>query len=196
MATPHEHHLSQRRRRIYIVLLRTGLTSSLLVVAYYLAPLDNAGNGWVAFGLAIGLVALGAAVAWQIRAILASATPLLRAIQTVVIGLPSLLLLYASVYALMSNNDGASFTQELDRTGALYFTMTVFTTVGFGDISPVADSARIVTMTQMVVGLGAVGVVARLLLGAVHRAAEKTGTTTAGAVQQQDELHPLPDDRR
>ena len=121
----------------------------------------------------LGVVALAGALAWQLRSIMKSDTPRLRAVETVAIGLPFLLLFYASLYALLSFNQPASFTQKLGRTDALYFTMTVFSTIGFGDIAPVTEAARIVTMTQMVAGLITVGVVARLLVGAVKRADER-----------------------
>ena len=85
----------------------------------------------------------------------------------------TLLLLYASVYTLMSTSAPGSFIEVLDRTDALYFTMTVFTTIGFGDIASVTHAARIVTMSQMVVGLLTVGVAARLLLTAVHFADDR-----------------------
>jgi voltage-gated potassium channel len=39
--------------------------------------------------------------------------------------------------------------EPLSRTDALYYTITVFSTVGFGDVTPRADLARIVTMVQM-----------------------------------------------
>jgi voltage-gated potassium channel len=58
----------------------------------------------------------------------------------------------------------------MTRIDALYFATTVFATVGFGDIAPVTDPARIATMVQMVVGLSAVGVVAKLLFRAVQHA--------------------------
>jgi hypothetical protein len=64
----------------------------------------------------------------------------------------------------------ASFSEVLGRTGALYYTVTVFATVGFGDITPTTEGTRIVTMTQMVVGLLAVGLAAKLLVGAVQEA--------------------------
>ena len=54
----------------------------------------------------------------------------------------------------------------MTRTTALYFTVTVFSTVGFGDITPHTDLARLVTTTQMLADLVVVAVVVRLILGA------------------------------
>jgi hypothetical protein len=61
----------------------------------------------------------------------------------------------------------------MSRVGALYFTVTVFATVGFGDIVPVTDAARIVVMVQMVGDLVLVGVGVRVLLGAVQLGLER-----------------------
>jgi hypothetical protein len=60
-----------------------------------------------------------------------------------------------------------AFSEPLSRTDALYFTITVFSTVGFGDIVPVTDGARVATMVQMVGDLLVVGLVLRVMLGAV-----------------------------
>jgi hypothetical protein len=143
---------------------------ALLLTVYYRAPLDGRVDGWVLVWLGLGLVGLALALAWQLRAILSSETPGLRAAQAVAVGVPILLLLYASTYSVLSHGLPETFTQPLGRTAALYYTMTVFTTVGFGDIAPVTEPARILTMTQMVVGLVAVGVAAKLLFGAVRLA--------------------------
>jgi voltage-gated potassium channel len=157
-------------RQLVVGLLRTVLTVATMVAVYYLAPLDRAFDVRIGLWLVVGLLALGVAIAWQVRAITVSETPRLRAAQTIAVGLPLLLLLFAEVYLLISHNEPGSFTEPLSRTGALYFTMTVFATVGFGDIAPVTDQTRVITMAQMVVGLIVVGIVARLLLGAVQRA--------------------------
>ena len=45
-------------------------------------------------------------------------------------------MVFASTYFVMERVSAANFTQPLTRTGALYFTVTVFSTVGFGDITP------------------------------------------------------------
>jgi hypothetical protein len=53
------------------------------------------------------------------------------------------------------------FTERLDHTRALYFTITVFSTVGFGDITPRADLARIIVSIQMLLDLVILGSVVR-----------------------------------
>lgn len=159
-----------RRRHVVTSVLRTILTTVVLLAVYYQAPLDRPANFRVAVWLAFGLIALGAAVGWQARMIAMSDMPRLRAVETAVVGLAALLILYASVYVVMSRDDPASFTEVLGRTDALYYTMTIFATVGFGDISPTAESTRIVTMTQMLAGILAVGLAAKLLVGAVQDA--------------------------
>jgi hypothetical protein len=149
--------------------------ATVLVVVYYLAPLDRPlrVGTWVLFVL--GLLVLGGLLAWQVRAILASATPRLRAINALGVGLPLFLLIFASTYIVIASNVAGAFTQPLSRTDGLYFTVTVFATVGFGDIAPRAEIARIIAMIQMLGGLVAVGVIAKIVFGAVQIAVERQG---------------------
>ena len=58
---------------------------------------------------------------------------------------------------------------RLTRTEALYFTVTVLSTVGFGDITPKTDVARIIVTIQMVLDLLVLGVVVRLILDTARR---------------------------
>ncbi len=172
-----------RRRLVTLALLRAALSVTVLVVAYALAPLDGALDVETWLGFALGLAVVAAVMAWQVRAIATSDVPRLRAIQAVAVGLPLLLLLFASTYVVIAANQQDSFTESLDRFDALYFTVSVFCTVGFGDIAPVTALARAVTTVQMLVGLVAVGLVARIVLGAVQTAVRR---------QQED----VPDVRR
>ena len=64
----------------------------------------------------------------------------------------------------------AVFNEALTRTDALYFTITVFATVGFGDIAPVAQWMRVVVSLQMVADLLVLGFVLRAVVDAVGRA--------------------------
>jgi hypothetical protein len=69
--------------------------------------------------------------------------------QALASGVTLLLVLYSSLYSVIAYNQTDSFTQTLSRTDGLYFTVTVFATVGFGDITPRSELARIITTTQM-----------------------------------------------
>ena len=60
----------------------------------------------------------------------------------------------------------SSFSEPLNHTGGLYLTITVFSTVGFGDITPETDLARVVVSVQMLLDLVVIGAVVRLLLNA------------------------------
>jgi ion channel len=59
----------------------------------------------------------------------------------------------------------------------LYFSVTVFTTVGFGDIAAKSETARVALIVQMLADLALLGAGARVLLGAVRRGQQRrTGT--------------------
>lgn len=75
--------------------------------------------------------------------------PGMKAVEALGLLLPFYLLLFASTYFVMERAWAASFTEPLTRTDALYFSVTVFSTVGFGDIAPKSEAARIVLIVQM-----------------------------------------------
>jgi voltage-gated potassium channel len=158
-------------------LLRSASAAVLLVLAYYLLPLDGGSAAALAW-LVGGLAAVTAVLCWQVRAIASAPYPRLRAVGALATGAPLLLVVFAATYLLLARNDPASFSQPLDRTDALYFAVTVLATVGFGDIVPVTPAARVATMVQMLLGLAVLGLAARVILGAVdaglrRRAAEE-----------------------
>jgi voltage-gated potassium channel len=141
---------------------------ALLVVVYYQAPLDRQLDASSAVRFGVVLILFAGLVAVEVRAILSSQRPRLRATRTLALGLPLLLVVFAATYATVSAQEPGSFTEPLSRTDALYFSMTVFATVGFGDISPATELARVLVTLQMFVDLLVVGVVAKVVLGAVR----------------------------
>jgi hypothetical protein len=157
-----------RRRLITLYLLRSAASVTLLVVVYYKAPLDASLDtaSWIEFGVA--LLAFAAMIAWQVRAIISSDLPRLRAIQAVAVGLPLLLLMFASAYIVIAGNQPDAFTEALSRTDSLYFTVTVFATVGFGDITATSQVARVVVIAQMILDLLVLGLVVKVFVGAVE----------------------------
>jgi len=101
---------------------------------------------------------------WQISRIRRSRHPGLRAIEAAVSTLAIFLVAFSVVYLSYSSAVPGSFSHQLDHVSAFYFTTTVFATVGFGDITPVADSMRIVTTAQMLLDLVFLGVLLRFLV--------------------------------
>jgi hypothetical protein len=138
------------------------------VVLYYLAPLNGPLDISTLIGFVLGLVIFVVVIIWQVRAIVSSDVPRLRALQGAAVAVSTFLVVFAATYVVISNAGPGSFSEPLGRTDALYFTLTLFTTVGFGDIAPRSEVARVIAMIQMVIGLITVGLVARIVLGAAE----------------------------
>ena len=133
---------AKRRRLIIIGLLRASAVTAALVVAYYLLPLDHLAGVPLGVSLAAGLLALTAMTAYQVRAIIRARYPGIRAIEALAATAPLFLLLFAATYVLMAQADLGDFNvHPLTRTDSLYFTVTVFATVGFGTSPPPAKRA-------------------------------------------------------
>src|SRR5215212_6823116 len=98
-------------RRSVLSAVRTGLLIVLLLVAYGLAPWDRGTDPSALAQLVVWLVVIVAAVVWQIRAVLRSSHPWLRAVEGAVIGVALLLVPFATAYAQLSTVDPATFTQ-------------------------------------------------------------------------------------
>ena len=185
MSAEHVGDLPSARRRwlIFWAGLRSALVAAVLVVLYYVLPLDRPWDSDTAVRLLIGLLVFAGVVVWGIRFIAGSRYPGVRAAEALAFILPFFLLLFASTYFVMERNSAASFTQPLTRTDALYFTVTVFSTVGFGDITAKSEAARVVLIVQMLADLVFLGAVLRVLLGAVQRGRERRSQTSDDAGQ-------------
>jgi voltage-gated potassium channel len=159
---------SARRRAVRHATVRSVLTAAVFVVAYYVLPIDQPYSQSVVIELVVGLVVVIGLIGFQAREIANSPYPGMRAVVAMATSLPFFLLLFATVYFQLGRNQPGSFTQVMTRTDALYFTMTVFSSVGFGDIVPKFEIARILTMIQMAGDLLVVGVAARIIVRAVQ----------------------------
>ncbi|MGW4820252.1 potassium channel family protein [Streptomyces sp. NPDC004227] len=156
------------RSAAVLVLARSVLVTAGLVTAYYLLPLDGRASATTVILLGLGLVGVALFFAWEVWAIARSPYPRLKAVEALAITLPLFLLLFAGAYHLLDHSDPSSFTEPLTRTDALYFALTTFTTVGYGDITARSQTGRVPAMLQMTGGLLLVGVAARVLTGAIQ----------------------------
>ena len=157
------------RRQAVASLLGSFLTSTAFVTGYFVLPVSSSYAMRTVVVLVAGLAILGALFTWQVRAIIAAPYPAAKAIGALMVSAPLFLVLFASVYFVLGARDPSEFSEPLTRLDSLYFTVTIFATVGFGDITAVSGTARALTLVQMVGDLLLVGVIARVILGAVEK---------------------------
>jgi len=156
-------------RFVLLAALRALLSTAAVVTVYYYLPLDRSAI-WAAIAMLIaGLVLFVVLIAFHVRVITRSRFPGVRAVEALAISIPLFIVLFASTYFVMERLTAASFGVPLTRTDALYFTVTVFSTVGFGDIAAKTQAARLVVTGQIMADLVFVGVGIRLIVGAVGR---------------------------
>src|SRR5215207_4675195 len=160
---------AERRRLVAIGLLRASATTIILIATYYLLPLDRLAGASLAVSLAIALIALTGIAAYQVRAIIRHPHSAVRAIEALAITVPVFLLLFAATYFMMEQANADNFNvNALTRTDSLYFTVTVFATVGFGDIAATSPVARVAVIAQMILDLLVLGLVVKVFVGAVE----------------------------
>jgi len=129
--------------------------------------------------LVIGLAAFVTLVALQVRWIIRSPFPGLRAVEALATSIPFFLLLFAATYVVLDATSATNFGGPLSHTDGLYFTVTVFSTVGFGDITAKTDTARLVVIGQMLADLIILGVALKIIVGAVRRGRQRRSTPGA-----------------
>lgn len=174
------------RRALLGTALRAIVSTAVLLAVYFLMPINthHASHGLVRD---VGVMArLGVATAiflsvllLEIRGITKAKHPMLRAAVAMAVVIPLFLIFFAWIYLNLSGSDPGNFGTHsaMTRVTGLYFTVTVFSTVGFGDITPHSDLARIVTTVQMLADLVVIAVVVRLILGVAGRSADERSVT-------------------
>jgi voltage-gated potassium channel len=128
-----------------------------LVAVYAAVPLSGRGQAW---GILIGLCALMAVIpvlARRIRAVLQADKPVTEAIAAIAVAFTLITLGSASTYFAMASADPGQFRGLATKVDAVYFAVTVMSTVGFGDIVPVGQAARLVTTFHIIATLSFVG---------------------------------------
>lgn len=136
-----------------------------LLVLYAVYPDETSSGAGLVLELAFGLALVGLVLGFQIRSIVRADYPELRAVESVVLTVTVFLVVFSLVYLQLSSTDAANFSEPLDKVSAFYFTVSVLSTVGFGDISASSDTARVVTTAQMLLDVTLVVVVVRLIFG-------------------------------
>lgn len=148
--------------------VRASLKVAALLALYFLGPLAPRLDAPNLILLLAALVGVAVLVVAQVRSVIESPVPSIRAVEALAATVTLLVLVFAAAYFLISESQPAAFTEPLTRADALYFAMTVFSTVGFGDITAVTESARLLVVGQIAVDLAVLGAGVRVFVAAAR----------------------------
>jgi hypothetical protein len=144
----------------------TTVTLVLLTLTYFVLPLRfDWSSSWTWVRLAVCLVALtllGLLMFKSIERSRRAQQVRYRRIQWLLSALYVLVLAFALFYAALASK-GGQFVGIEDRTDALYFSVTVVSTVGFGDIHASSRFAKLAVTAHMLFNLVYLGTALRLL---------------------------------
>jgi voltage-gated potassium channel len=159
------------RRILVIGIGRVLGVVGLTLLAYFLVPVEGQTAARAAAVIAaVGIAAILVVFARQISRVSRSRRPVLAAIEALVLVFGMFIALFALLYTSISTSNPQAFTQDVDKVAGLYFTTTVLTTVGFGDISAVSQPARVLVTVQMVLGMVLIGTAFKALGFSAKRA--------------------------
>lgn len=155
-------------------MIRTALLTvaicAVLITIYLVIPAASHSNAATLIRMTIVIIVFVVALAYQLRSILVSDHPNIRAAEALVVSFVAVVVAFSFGYLSMSHASPGNFTQPLDKVKAVYFTLTIITTVGFGDITPATDAARVVVCVQYLLDLFLILGVARVFLSAARHA--------------------------
>jgi Ion channel len=168
-------------RLLVLALLRSVVIVTAYLVAYFALPWDRF-DDWAGLSIVVAFLVIATVTAVvQVGRILNSPVPAIHAIEALAIIVPIYLLAFSLGYFMMSFNNPDQFTEPLSLMSSLYFTLSVFATVGFGDITAAVDVSRAVVSVQMVLNLIVVGVGIKVILAAVKWSRDMRKGISAGA---------------
>lgn len=155
---------------IALTVLRTGL--GLVIIFWLLSLVPDVPNFQLAlpYAMLIMGVVIYIVVRKQFRRIQSSPHPFLTSAESLILAAAIFLSLFAGFYVMLNGLHPGSFSEELTHFTSLYFALTVFSTVGFGDITPVSDLARGFTMAQMAIGIGFIALLVKVFGTAAQHA--------------------------
>jgi hypothetical protein len=160
------------RRAVAISLARAIAGVVVVVSVYYALPLAAESGPAIALRITIAAVLTPLLVIWELKAVERADHPELRAIEALSVTVAFMVVVFAVGYSSMSMRDERAFNEVLDRTSALYFTMTTLTTIGYGDIFARTDAARVAVMLQMLFNVAVIGAAVRLIAGTARHHAD------------------------
>ncbi|THA76005.1 potassium channel protein [Streptomyces sp. A0642] len=116
--------------------------AGLLPGAYALVPTTPRHPWSFALRRAGAVLPVAVVMAYRVRTISRAERPVLRAARALLTLVALFLCSFATCYLTLSLAGPGAFSDPLTRVKSLYFTITVFPTVGFGDVTPVSETGE------------------------------------------------------
>jgi voltage-gated potassium channel len=165
--------LGRERHPLVVTLAHTTVVLVLLTFGYYLLPLRAPWGDTVSAGRLAGSL-----IAWVLLAFLARAESRrsraklpreYHRVQQLLSALYMLVLSFALLYVVTATAAPEQFAGLANRSDALYFSVTIMATVGFGDVHAVGTPARLMVTAQMLFNLIYLGTALRVLSAGISR---------------------------
>jgi voltage-gated potassium channel len=155
---------------------------AVLIAGYAVVPTPSGGSKWLLLvSGAVGLLLYVGIALWAATQLGKSRRPLLDGVLLLIASASLVVLGFSLVYLGVAAADPGSFNQPLSKVSAAYFSMTILSTVGFGDIVGTTDTARAVVMAQMVMDVTLLTVAVQVVTRSARRAVDKKFNRTTDA---------------
>jgi voltage-gated potassium channel len=148
------------------------------VAVYAVVPVAGRSGASVVIRLVVGVLVFVAVVGWQLCSVSQADQPQLRAAEALTVAFVLLVLGFAYTYLSLSRGSSQNFSEHLNHIGAVYFALTIITTVGFGDISPRTNASRLVVSVQFILDLIFVFGIVRVYFGTARLSRRGRGLPT------------------
>ena len=157
----HTHDDGQMRRSMRRRILADAGLLVLATCIYAFVPWNRAEpgrNAIVATTFVCGLVGSAALVGWQLRAYRTTVAKTGSArLRGLLLAVYFAMLFFATAYYLMATAHPEQIAELKTRTDALYFTLSILSTVGFGDVHAAGQAARAMVSLQIAFDLLVIG---------------------------------------
>lgn len=149
-------------------------TAAAVLVAYFVIPMKEDYAELLAALVVLG--AVGALVPLAVRRaqqVLVSDRPGLVALQAVVTAVTVLVVSFSTLYYVLGTQHSDQIDGVATKIDGLYFSVTILSTVGFGDITATGQLGRAVVTLNMALNLVLLAIAVRVLTWALERAREQ-----------------------
>jgi len=162
-------HERRVRRALHRLLEIAGVALGSLL-AYFILPLDGRLGEVLAAGLVlVAAVALVPLAIRRAREVLVADQPMLVAAQSLTSALTLMIVAFSAAYYVLGTKYPSQVPGVHTKIDGLYFSVTILSTVGFGDITATGQGARVLVTVNMIVNLVLVGLSVRVVSWALSQ---------------------------